>query len=225
MSSFALIFDNRVIRMKLPEATVETLQMVGTATAITIVVGLAFGVAIHLTASGGLTPILPVNKLLGLVVNVGRSLPFLILMIAVIPFTRMVVGTSLGWKAAVVPLTIGAIPFYARLAANSFREIDDGKVQAARVMGSSNLKIVRSVLIREALPALISAATVTAIALVSYSAMAGTVGGGGLGALAINYGYSRFQPDVMVATVVVIVLIVQAIQLLGDVAARLVDHR
>lgn len=219
------LFDNRILRLRLPGATIETLKMVGLSTLLTITLGLPVGIGLSISGPGGLRPTALPYRVLGVVVNIGRSLPFLILMIAIIPFTRFVVGTSLGWKAAVVPLTVGAVPFYGRLAETAIRGIEPGKVDAARVIGASTPKIVRSVLIREALPGLISAATVTAIALVSYSAMAGTVGGGGLGALAISYGYNRFQTDVMFVTVVVIVLIVQAIQLIGDTAARLVDHR
>lgn len=219
------LFDNRIIRLRLPGAIAETLKMVGWSTLLTITLGLPVGVGLSITGPGGLVPLGPVYRVLGVVVNVGRSLPFLILMIAIIPFTRFVVGTTLGWQAAVVPLTVGAVPFYGRLAESAIRGIEPGKVEAARATGATTSKIVRSVLIREALPGLITAATVTAIALVSYSAMAGTVGGGGLGALAISYGYNRFQTDVMVVTVVVIVLIVQVIQLVGDLAARLVDHR
>jgi D-methionine transport system permease protein len=166
-----------------------------------------------------------VSSVLGVVVNVGRSLPFVILMIAVLPLTRLIVGTSLGWQAAVVPLTLGAIPFFARLVESALREVSPGKIEAARVMGSTRRKIIGAVLVREALPALVSAATVTVVSLVSFSAMAGVIGAGGLGALAISYGFQRFDPPVMVACVVVILLLVQVLQSVGDALAHRLDHR
>lgn len=219
------LLANRVITERLPEATVETLQMVGVSSVLTVLLGLPLGVLLHATSPGGLTPRRTIASVVGFVVNVGRSLPFVILMIAVIPFTRWVVGTSLGWQAAVVPLTLGAIPFFARLVESGLREVSPGKVEAARVMGSTRRKILGSVLVREALPALVSAATVTVVALVSFSAMAGVIGGGGLGALAISYGYQRFDTAVMVACIVVIVVIVQVLQVAGDALARRLDHR
>lgn len=219
------VLANRVITERLPEATLETLQMVAVSSVLTVLLGLPLGVLLHATSPGGLTPRRAVASAVGLVVNVGRSLPFVILMIAVIPFTRWIVGTSLGWEAAVVPLTLGAIPFFARLVESALREVSPGKVEAARVMGSTRRKILGAVLVREALPALVSAATVTVVSLISFSAMAGVIGGGGLGALAISYGYQRFDTAVMVACIVVIVLVVQVIQLVGDALARRLDHR
>ncbi len=219
------LLANRVITERLPEATVETLQMVAVSSLLTVLLGLPLGLLLHATSPGGLTPQRTIASVVGFVVNVGRSLPFVILMIAVIPFTRWVVGTSLGWQAAVVPLTLGAIPFFARLVESSLREVSPGKVEAARVMGSTRRKILGAVLVREALPALVSAATVTIVALISFSAMAGVIGGGGLGALAISYGYQRFDTAVMVACIVVLVVIVQLIQVLGDALARRLDHR
>ena len=146
-------------------------------------------------------------------------------MIAIIPFTRFVVGSALGWQATVVPLAIGAIPFFARLVEAALREVAGGKIEAVQMMGATNFQIIRQVLIPEALPGLISAATVTAVNLVSYTAMAGAVGGGGLGALAISYGYQRYQGDVMIACIVLLVAVVVIIQRVGDWLARLVDHR
>jgi D-methionine transport system permease protein len=225
MSWWDALLGNDVIRERLPQATLETLQMVAVSSVLTVLVGLPLGLLLHATAPGGLTPQRAVSSVLGFVVNVGRSLPFVILMIAVIPFTRWVVGTTLGWQAAVVPLTLGAVPFFARLVESSLREVSPGKVEAAQVMGSTRAKILGSVLVREALPALVSAATVTVVSLVSFSAMAGVIGGGGLGALAISYGYQRFDTAVMVACIVVIVVVVQVIQVVGDALARRVDHR
>ncbi|RYV51714.1 methionine ABC transporter permease [Pengzhenrongella frigida] len=225
MSWWSDFLANPVIQQKLPTATLETLQMVAVSSLLTALLGLPLGLLLHATAAGGLAPSRIVNSIVGAVVNFGRSLPFLILMIAVIPFTRWVVGTSLGWQAAVVPLTLGAVPFFARLVETSLREVSPGKVEAARVMGSTRIKIARAVLIREALPSVVAGLTVTVIALIGYSAMAGVIGGGGLGALAISYGYQRFDTQVMVACVVVIVVVVQLVQVIGDALARRLDHR
>lgn len=225
VSWFEELFGNPVIQQKLPEATLETLQMVGLSGLLTGLLGLPLGLALHATSPRGLTPQPAVHRAVGLVVNVGRSLPFIILMIAILPFTRWVVGTTLGWEAAVVPLTIGAIPFYARIVEAAVREVDPGKIEAARVMGSTRRKILGAVLVREALPALVAGLTVTVVTLVGYSAMAGVIGAGGLGFLAISYGYQRYDTPVMVACVVVIVLIVQVLQVIGDAVARRLDHR
>jgi D-methionine transport system permease protein len=225
MSWWDQVLANDVIRERVPLATVETLNMVAVSSLLTVLIGLPLGVLLHATSTGGLTPQRAVSSVVGLVVNVGRSLPFVILMIAVIPFTRWVVGTSLEWRAAVVPLTLGAVPFFARLVEGALREVSPGKVEAARVMGSSRRKILGAVLVREAMPALVSAATVTVISLVSFSAMAGVIGAGGLGALAISYGYQRFDPAVMVACIVVILVLVQVVQWVGDSLAHRMDHR
>jgi D-methionine transport system permease protein len=225
MSWFQDALANPVIRERLPEATLETVEMVAVSAVITVLLGLPLGVLLHATSPGGLTPQRAVSSVVGFVVNVGRSLPFVILMIAVLPFTRWVVGTTLGWQAAVVPLTLGAVPFFARLVESALREVSPGKVEAARVMGSTRRKILSAVLVREALPALVSATTVTVIALISFSAMAGVIGAGGLGALAISYGYQRFDTAVMVACVVVIVVVVQVVQVVGDALAHRLDHR
>jgi D-methionine transport system permease protein len=219
------LLTHPVIQEKLPEATLETLQMVGLSSLLTAVLGLPLGLLLAATARGGLTSNAAVNSVVGFVANVVRSVPFLILMIAVIPFTRFLAGSSLGWQAAVVPLTIGAVPFFARLVETSVREVSPGKVEAARVIGATRFGIVVQVLVREALPALVASLTVTVIALVGYSAMAGVIGAGGLGSLAISYGYQRFDPPVMVACVIVIVLLVVAVQAVGETLARRLDHR
>ncbi|MFD7025001.1 methionine ABC transporter permease [Promicromonospora sukumoe] len=219
------LVSNRVVQEMLPEATVETLLMVAVSSLLTLVLGLPLGVFLYSTSAGGTTPSRPVNAVVGLVANVVRSLPFLVLMIALLPFTRFVVGTTLQWEAAVVPLTVGAIPFYARLAETAFRDVPDGKIEAARVMGAGQTSITVHVLLREALPALVSSFTVTVIALLGYSAMAGVIGAGGLGALAISYGYQRFDTAVMTVCVVLLAALVILIQLLGDRLARAFDHR
>ncbi|WNB85807.1 methionine ABC transporter permease [Cellulomonas sp. ATA003] len=225
MSWWDALVTNRVILERLPEATFETIAMVAVSSVLTALLGLPLGLLLHATAAGGLAPQRTVNRVIGVVVNIGRSLPFVILMIAVLPFTRWVVGTTLGWEAAVVPLTLGAVPFFARLVESALREVSPGKIEAARVMGSTRRKIIGAVLVREALPALVAAGTVTIVSLISFSAMAGVIGGGGLGALAISYGYQRFDPPVMVACVVVILVVVQVVQTIGDAVARRLDHR
>ncbi|MDH6122752.1 D-methionine transport system permease protein [Kitasatospora sp. GAS204A] len=204
----------------LHDATIETLQMVGIATLVTLLVGLPLGVLLVLTDKGGPLRNAVVNKVVGAIVNVGRSLPFVILLVALIPFTRWVVGTSIGWQAATVPLAVGAIPFYARLVESAVRGVDGGLVEAVHAMGGGTWAVVRKVLLPEALPALLAALTTTVIALVGYSAMAGTVGGGGLGNLAITYGYMRFETNFMIVIVVELVLLVTLVQLLGDFAVR-----
>ncbi|WP_030167090.1 methionine ABC transporter permease [Spirillospora albida] len=206
-------------------ATRETLYMTGVATLFTAVLGLLLGVLLVVTERGGLLSAPPVNRVLSFAVNVGRSLPFLILMVAIIPFTKVVVGTSIGNAAAIVPLTVGAIPFYARLVEIALREVDTGVIAAAEAMGATRREIVGKVMLREARPGLVSGLTVTVIALIGYTAMAGTVGGGGLGNLAIVYGYQRFEGKVMLATVVLLVLMVLIIQAAGDLVARRLTHR
>lgn len=218
-------FPNPAITRKLGPAALETFGMLLVSGLITIVVGLFLGLALVTTGARGQHRNRVVYEVLSQVVNIGRSMPFIILMVALIPLTRILVGTSLGWGAACVPLTIGAIPFYARLVETAINDVDHGKVEAALMMGASGTQITWGVLVREALPTLIQSATVTIITLLGYTAMAGTVGGGGLGDLAIQHGYRRNDTDVMVIVVVLIVLIVGAIQVMGDMLSRLVDHR
>ncbi|BAL90744.1 putative ABC transporter permease protein [Actinoplanes missouriensis 431] len=203
----------------------ETAWMVGVSTLLTAIGGLLVGVLLVLTDKGGLLAAPPVNAVLGLIVNVGRSLPFIILLVAIIPFTRAVVGTTIGTDAAIVPLTVGAIPFFARIVEAALREVPGDVVSAAVAMGATRRQIVGKVLLREALPALIAGLTITVIAIIGYSAMAGTVGGGGLGDLAIRYGYQRFETEVMIATVVALVVFVQLVQMVGDVLVRRLSHR
>src|SRR5574340_551143 len=165
------------------------------------------------------------SGLLGAVVNAGRSIPFIILLVAIIPFTRLLVGSSIGTAAAIVPLTVAAIPFVARMAEAALREVDPGLIEAAQSMGASPTQIVRKVLIPEALPGLVAAFTITVVTLISYSAMAGAVGGGGLGDLGIRYGYQRFLPEVMLAVVVILIVLVQGVQSAGDRVARRLNKR
>ncbi|MEU4690257.1 methionine ABC transporter permease [Actinoplanes sp. NPDC023714] len=203
----------------------ETAWMVGVSTLLTAIGGLLIGVLLILTDKGGLLEARPVNAVLGVIVNVGRSLPFIILLVAIIPFTRLIVGTTIGTDAAIVPLTIGAIPFFARIVESALREVPSDVVSAAVAMGATRRQIVGKVLLREAMPALIAGLTITVIAIIGYSAMAGTVGGGGLGDLAIRYGYQRFETEVMIATVVALVVFVQLVQMVGDILVRRLSHR
>lgn len=207
------------------QSTLETLQMVLPSALIAQVLGTLLGVWLSLTAPGGLKPNRPLNRVLDAIVNVGRSLPFIILLVVLIPVTRFIVHTSIGSAAATVPLTIAAIPFVARLVDGALRDVPQGVTEAARAMGATNLQIVRKVLLPEARPALVHSFTVMLISLIGYSAMAGAIGGGGLGDLAIRYGYQLFDTRVMVVTVVVLLVLVQGVQWLGDSAARKLDHR
>ena len=209
----------------LQQACLETLWMVGWSAAIAIVGGLPLGVLLVLTDRGGVLPNVVVNKVVGQIVNIARSMPFIILMVALISFTRAIVGTTIGPAAAIVPLAIGAIPFYARLVETAVREVDGGLVEAVQSMGGSTWTVVRKVLLPESLPSLISSATTTIVALIGYSAMAGTVGAGGLGDLAVRYGYQRFETQLMWVTVAILAVVISVFQFAGDVAARALSHR
>jgi D-methionine transport system permease protein len=203
----------------------QTLQMVAVAGLIGALIGLPIGVFLATSGKGELFPAPVTNRIIGAIVNAARSTPFIILVVAIIPFTRLVTGTSIGTYAAIVPLTVATIPFVARLAEAAIREVDKGLIEAARAMGATPLQIVFKVLLAEAKPGLTLALTLTLVSLVGYSAMVGAVGGGGLGDLGIRYGYQRFMPDVMLAVVVVLIVLVQAIQSLGDALARRFDKR
>ncbi|WP_377645318.1 methionine ABC transporter permease [Oryzobacter terrae] len=203
----------------------ETVYMVALSAVLTFVVGLLIGIALYVTAPDGLRPTRWVNLPVGLLVNVSRSLPFLILLIVLIPVTRAIVGTSLGATAAIVPLTAGTAPFFGRLVETALREIDRGRIEAAQAMGATHVDVVMRVLLPEALPALLAGVTLTLVMFVDYSAMAGAIGAGGLGTVAIKYGYQRFNTELMLATVVVLIAIVQAIQLGGEAVVRRVARR
>ncbi len=211
------------------KATMETLAMVFFSTIFSLLLGLPLGILLSITASeeqGGLIhkPIL--NSVLGRIVNVLRSFPFIILIIVLFPLSRIIIGTSIGTTATIVPLSIAAAPFVARIIESSLKEVDPGVVQAARAMGSTNAQIIWKVLIPEAMPSLISGVTLTIINLIGYSAMAGAIGGGGLGDLAIRYGYQRFRGDVLFVSVVVILVLVEIIQVIGNrISARLIAKR
>ena len=202
------------------QACLDTLIMLGGSLILTIALGLPLGVLLFLTGQGRLAQNRVANAVLGIVVNILRSVPFIILLIVMIPLTVLLVGTSLGVAGAIPPLVVGAAPFYARLVEGSLKEVDRTTIEAVQAMGATTRQIVTGALIPEALPGLIAGATVTAVALVSFTAMAGVVGAGGLGDLAIRFGYQRFQTDVMVVTVVLLVVLVQIIQYAGDALVR-----
>lgn len=217
--NFSLIFSS----------TFETLIMVGLSTVFSLLLGLPLGIILFITgpySQGGLIEKPALNKILGKIVNILRSFPFIILMILLIPFTRIIVGKSYGTMATVVPLSIAAAPFVARIIETSLKEVDPGVVQAARAMGSTNSQIVFKVLLPEAMPSLVSGVTLTIINLIGYSAMAGTIGGGGLGSLAVNYGYYRFDTKIMLCAVVVLLILVELIQFTGNkISAKMISRR
>jgi len=208
----------------LGQGTLDTLYMTLASAAIAYLFGLPLGVALVVTDAQGPRPLVAFNRVLGAAINIVRSVPFIILLIAVIPLTRLLVGTSIGSTASIVPLALGAVPFIARMVESSLKELDPGAVEAAQSMGASVPQIVFRVMLPECLPSLVLGATITVITLVGYSAMAGTVGGGGLGDIAIRYGYYRYQNDLMVATILLLLLIVQAFQSIGNHLSRKADR-
>ena len=207
------------------ESFLETLLMVGVAGTLGAAVGIPLGILLYSTASGGIRPVGLFNRPLGWLVNAVRSTPFIILLVAIIPLTRLIAGTSIGTAAAIVPLTIAAAPLIARLVETSLREVDKGLIEAAQSMGATDLQIIVKVLIPEALPGIIAGLTIALVALVGASAMAGAIGGGGLGDMGIRYGYQRFMPEVMRAVVVILIAFVQSIQSFGDWLVRRVSHK
>ena len=209
----------------LAEGTWDTLVMTTLSTLFAYVIGIPLGVAVSITAPDGMRPHRIVNMVLGWIINIGRSIPFVILLVAIIPFTRFVVGTSLGVPGAIVPLVVAAAPFVGRMVEQSLAEVDGGLVEAAHSFGASTWQVVTKVLLRESLPSLVRGASITFVTLFGYAAMAGTVGAGGLGDIAIRYGYQRFQGDVMIASVVLCIVLVQVVQTFGDFLARKVDKR
>jgi len=212
------LFD--ILYAMLPNATLETIFMTFASTVFASLLGLPLGIYLYSSSPAGLAPRKITYNAVSRLVNLLRSLPFIILMILLIPLTRLIVKTSIGPQAAIVPLSIAAAPFVARLVETALSEVDKGVITAARAMGSANLQIIRKVLIPEAMPALVSGLALTIINLIGYSAMAGAIGGGGLGYLAINYGYYRFRTDVTIAAVVVILILVEAVQISGTLISR-----
>ncbi len=205
--------------------TLDTLYMVGFATLFTVLIGLPLGVLLFLSRRQGIVPMPRLNAVLGAIINTGRSLPFIVLLIALIPFTRLLVGTTLGSTAAIVPITIGAFPFFARLTESALDEVDYGRIEAVLSMGGNAWHVVSKALLPEALPALLAGTTLTIVMLIGFSSMAGVIGGGGLGDLAIRYGYQRFNDQIMIGTVLILVLMVQGVQMGGDHLVRALAHR
>ena len=202
------------------QATLETLYMSLISTALAFIIGLGLAVVLVLSRKGGLMPNPALYRCLDIVVNTLRSFPFIILMIVLFSLTKLLVGTSIGTTAAIVPLTIGSAPFIARLIEAAMLEVDKGIIEAAQSFGASRFQIIFKVQLSEALPAIINALTLTLIMIVGFSAMAGTVGGGGLGDVAVRYGYQRFKPDIMIYTVIILIALVQIIQSIGDFAYK-----
>ncbi|GHO96390.1 metal ABC transporter permease [Reticulibacter mediterranei] len=217
--------DWSILLPDLWQATQDTFLMVGVSTLFTVLVGLPLGVLLVTTDRDGLLDIPWLNQILGVIVNIGRSLPFIILLVAITPFTRLVTGTTIGTAAAIVPQTVATIPFFGRVAETSLREVDRGAVEAAKAMGCTHWQIIAKVLLPESLSSLVLGITITIISLLGYSAIAGAVGAGGLGDLAIRYGYQRFETGVMIITVVLLVVLVQGIQVLGNLLARRIAKR
>jgi D-methionine transport system permease protein len=207
------------------DALAETAVMVGASGFLSLLLGLPLGLLLVITAPGGISERPTFNRGLGAVINAFRSTPFIILLVALIPFTRFVVGTTIGTVAAIVPLTVAATPYFARIAEMSLREVDRGLIEALRALGASRWQIVREALVPEALPGLVTGFTVTIVTLIGASAMAGAVGAGGLGDLAIRYGYQRFETNIMVGVIVVLIVVVSIIQLAGDFIARRLNRR
>ncbi|WP_141705341.1 methionine ABC transporter permease [Vulcanibacillus modesticaldus] len=210
---------------QLLEATIETLYMLGLSGLLTVILGIPLGIMLFLTDKGQLLENSTLNRIIGLIVNVFRSIPFIILIVLIMPLTRVIVGTTIGPTAATVPLIIGATPFFARLVETALREVNKGVVEAAISMGANVFQIIWKVYLPEALPSILSGITVTLVALIGYSAMAGVVGGGGLGNMAIVYGYQMYNTPVMLSTTFVILLLVIFIQFLGDFLARKIDKK
>jgi D-methionine transport system permease protein len=203
----------------------ETIVMVGISGFVGALIGIPLGVFLRLTDQGGVLQNLAVNRIVGGIVNAVRSTPFIILLVAIIPLTRLITGSSIGTAAAIVPLTIAAAPFVARLVETALREVDNGLIEAAQAMGASTSQIVWKVLLPEAMPGIVAGLTISLVSLTGFSAMAGAVGGGGLGDLGIRYGYQRFLPEVMLAVVIVLILFVQLLQSGGDWLVRRLSHK
>ena len=220
---------NSMIFKLVAESTLQTIEMVFWSTVFSLIMGLPLGVLLHVTDKedqGGIIPKPVLNEILSRIVNILRSFPFLILMIILMRVARFILGTTIGTRASVVSLSIAAAPFVARVIETSLKEVDPGVIQAAKAMGSTNWQIIVKVMLPEALPSLVSGVTLTIINLIGYSAMAGTIGGGGLGDLAIRYGYQRFRSDVMLAAVIVIIVLVELVQFVGNrISSRLLAKR
>ncbi|MCI5826511.1 MAG: ABC transporter permease [Arcanobacterium sp.] len=221
-------FSNKNLQLLFWPYTLETILMVAVSTFITVVIGLPLGVYLAETRKGGVISNPIVNKVVGIIVNLLRAVPFIIMAVIVLFAIRVIDFPwlpAIGWPAFTVALIVSAVPYFARMVESNILSVEPGKIEAAQMMGASRLAIMSGVLVREALPSIIQSITILTITIIGYSAMASAVGGGGLGALAINYGYQRFQFDVIVITVAAILVLVQIVQMVGDMLSRLVDHR
>ena len=218
------MFTAQMIK-ELGTGILQTLYMTLFSTLCAYIIGLPIGVILWVTDKNGLKPNKPINTVLGFIVNIVRSVPFIILLIMVLPFTLWLIGTTLGSTATVVPLVISAAPFIGRMVESSLKEVPAGVIEASRAMGTDNFKIIIKTMLPEALPSLISGATITVTTILGYTAMAGYVGGGGLGSIAVNYGYYRYNTPVMLVTVALMVIIVQLFQLIGQTVEKKVDKR
>lgn len=205
--------------------TKETLYMVFLSSIIAFLLGVPIGVLLVVSDKGGIFPLLKVNKTVGFIINVIRSIPEIILIIILLPLAKLIVGTTLGANAAIVSISIGSAPFIARIIENSLKEVEFGKIEAAESMGATSFEIIKKVLLPEALPSIVRGTTIAIIVIIGFTAIAGVIGAGGLGSLAIRFGYQRFRTDVLIGTVIILVVIVQTIQLVGDFSARLINKK
>lgn len=216
--------SNELIKMLLT-GTMETLYMVSISSIIAFILGIPIGVLLVVTDKGGIYPLIKVNKIVGVFINVIRSMPEMILIIILLPLAKIIVGTTLGANAAIISISIGSAPLIARIIENSLKEIEAGKIEAAQAMGATLFQIIIKVMIPEALPSIIRGITIAVIGVVGFTAIAGAIGAGGLGSLAIRYGYQRFRTDVLIGTVLLLLIIIQVIQLVGDFIARLINRK
>lgn len=205
--------------------TKETLYMVFLSSIIAFLIGIPIGVVLVVTDKGGIFPLYKVNKIVGLIINVIRSMPEIILVIILLPLSKLIVGTTLGANAAIVSISIGSAPFIARIIENSLKEVEFGKIEAAEAMGATPFEIIKKVLLPEALPSIIRGVTIAVIGIIGFTAIAGAIGAGGLGSLAIRFGYQRFRTDVLIGTVAILVIIVQLIQVIGEFIAKLINRK
>lgn len=203
----------------------ETLYMVFFSSLFSVILGIFIGIILYVTEKDGILENKTINRILGIIVNIGRSVPFVILMIAVFPLSKFIVGTTLGSKAAIVPLTVAAIPFVARMIEACLKEIDKGVIEASISMGASEWQIIYKVLIPESISSIIATITTTVISIIGYSAMAGTIGGGGLGSIAITYGYQRYRDDILIISVVLMVILVQIVQTIGNILGKKLNKK
>lgn len=226
MKGLSIMNESLQLMLKLlPGGTLETLYMVFFSTLVAILIGGPMGVLLIISEKGGVRENIPLSQVLSTIVNIGRSFPFSILMVAIIPLTRLIAGTSLGTTAAIVPLSIAAIPFVARIIESSLKEVDGGIVEASQAMGATTWQIIYKVLIPEAMPGIILGITLTIINLIGYSAMAGMIGGGGLGKVADQYGYKGYNVPIMVATIILLIILVQIIQWFGNTLAKTINKK